>query len=253
MKNKIALLIVLCMSFTVILGVTGLNSKSVQAASFEKVGFVNAAVTAASGLNVRTGPSTNYKVICVLKSGQKVKVFGQLGNWYAVYDPATGNIGAAFSKYLKTVTDVPASKTNPEPTPAPEQKEKIDVSDDEEKLLSLVNNARNEAGSAPLKFDQDLVKLARLKAKDMVDNNYFSHTSNKYGSTFDMMKQFNISYRSAGENIAGNRSIEGAFKAWSDSDDHKRNIINNNFNYTGIGIIDSPTYGKILVQMFIKK
>ena len=41
-----------------------------------------------------------------------------------------------------------------------------------------------------------------IKWQDMKDNNYFSHTSPIYGSPFDMIKNFGISYRTAGENIA---------------------------------------------------
>jgi len=65
------------------------------------------------------------------------------------------------------------------------------------------------------------------------------------------MRQFGISFRSAGENIAGNQSVEGAFIAWMNSTGHKENILNKNFNYVGFGIVDSPVYGKILVQQFI--
>ena len=43
----------------------------------------------------------------------------------------------------------------------------------------------------------------------MQTKNYFSHTSPTYGSPFDMMKAYGISYKSAGENIAmGQRSPE---------------------------------------------
>ena len=85
----------------------------------------------------------------------------------------------------------------------------------------------------------------------MVENNYFSHQSPTYGSPFDMMRQFNNAFNSAGENIAGNQTVEGAFKAWMGSEGHKKNILNSNFNYTGIGIETSNTYGKIVVQQFI--
>jgi uncharacterized protein YkwD len=65
------------------------------------------------------------------------------------------------------------------------------------------------------------------------------------------MRQFGISFKTAGENIAGNSTEEGATKAWMNSEGHRKNILNGNFNYTGIGIYQSPKYGKILVQMFI--
>jgi len=85
----------------------------------------------------------------------------------------------------------------------------------------------------------------------MVDKNYFSHESETYGGPFDMMKNFGISYKTAGENIAGNSSNSGAVNAWMNSAGHKANILNSNFTYTGIGVVKGSPYGKIYVQMFI--
>lgn len=67
------------------------------------------------------------------------------------------------------------------------------------------------------------------------------------------IKNFGISYRSAGENIAGNSTAKKAFDAWMNSSGHKANILGNSFTATGIGVVDSPVYGKILTQMFIGK
>lgn len=66
--------------------------------------------------------------------------------------------------------------------------------------------------------DDELQNIARIKAQDMVDNNYFSHTSPTYGSPFNMMKNFGISYKTAGENIAGNSTNSGAVNAWMNSE-----------------------------------
>lgn len=96
-------------------------------------------------------------------------------------------------------------------------------------------------------------KVARIKAQDMVNNNYFSHTSPTYGSPFNMLNNFKVSYRTAGENIAGNSSNSAAVTAWMNSSGHKANILNSSFNYTGIGVINGSKYGKIYVQMFIGK
>ena len=87
----------------------------------------------------------------------------------------------------------------------------------------------------------------------MVSNNYFSHTSPTYGSPFDMLKSYKVSYKTAGENIAGNSSNSGAVNAWMNSSGHRANILNSSFTYTGIGVVSSPKYGKIYVQMFIGK
>ena len=270
MKRRIALLLVLTIAFSVFIGFTDFGYKTAVAApEFQRVGFVNAIVTANS-LNVRQGPSVNYPVVCVLKKNQTVKVFGKLGNWYAVYEPAKGCVGAADARYLKSAAagapapKPPATTPKPAPVPAPKPAPKpapgatpttppAGISQDEQTLLNLINQERSKAGIAPLAFDMELQKVARLKAKDMVDNNYFSHQSPTYGSPFDMMKQFGVSFKTAGENIAGNQTLEGAVKAWMNSEGHRKNILNGNFNFTGLGIHPSPTYGKILVQMFIGK
>lgn len=34
---------------------------------------------------------------------------------------------------------------------------------------------------------------------------------------------------------------------------HRANILNSNYNYTGVGVVSSSKYGKIYVQMFIGK
>jgi len=48
---------------------------------------------------------------------------------------------------------------------------------DEQLTLELINKERTKAGLEPLKIDAELQKVARLKAKDMVEKNYFSHQS----------------------------------------------------------------------------
>jgi len=120
-------------------------------------------------------------------------------------------------------------------------------------MLDLVNAARQQAGLQPLAADPELVKIARLKSRDMIENNYFSHESPVYGSPFDMMKQFGISYRTAGENIACNQSVQAAHEALMNSPGHRANILNASFTHIGIGIVDGGPCGKMFTQMFIGK
>lgn len=108
-------------------------------------------------------------------------------------------------------------------------------------------------GLSTLKVDMEVQRVARIKAQDMVNNNYFSHTSPTYGSPFDMLKSFGVSYKSAGENIAGNSNNSAAVTAWMNSPGHRANILNGSYNYTGVGVINGSKYGKIYVQMFLGK
>ena len=124
---------------------------------------------------------------------------------------------------------------------------------DEQRMVQLVNQARQNAGLRPLEVDMELVKVARIKAQDMIANGYFSHTSPTYGSPFDMMRSFGITnWRSAAENIAQNPTVDGAHNSFMNSEGHRNNILNPSFNKVGIGIVDGGPYGKTFVQMFIQ-
>ena len=158
-------------------------------------------------------------------------------------------MGAVSKKYVKPIYPKSSNAQNNNNN----QTTTTNMNADEKEVFNLINQQRINNGLPALKVDNEVQRVARIKAQDMVDNNYFSHTSPTYGSPFDMLKSFKISYNSAGENIAGNSSNSGAVNAWMNSSGHKANILNSSFNYTGIGVVSSPKYGKIYVQMFIGK
>ena len=119
----------------------------------------------------------------------------------------------------------------------------------EEEVVRLVNNARRDNGLSPLKHDWQLSRVARYKSEDMKSNRYFSHTSPTYGSPFEMIRNFGISYRTAGENIArGQATPEAVVKAWLNSPGHRANILNSSFTHIGVGYVAD---GKYWTQMFI--
>lgn len=121
----------------------------------------------------------------------------------------------------------------------------------EQEVLRLVNVERANAGLPALKNDWELARVAEYKSQDMYDKRYFSHTSPTYGSPFTMMKNFGITYKSAGENIAkGQRSASEVVNAWMNSEGHRKNILSNNFTHIGIGYVSE---GNHWTQMFIQK
>ncbi len=122
----------------------------------------------------------------------------------------------------------------------------------EEQVVALVNKERTSRGLAPLKMNWEVSRVARYKSEDMKNNKYFSHTSPTYGSPFDMLKQFNIKYKSAGENIAkGQKSASSVMNSWMNSEGHRKNILSSNFTEIGVGYVEGggTTYW---TQMFIK-
>ncbi|MEW9111171.1 MAG: CAP domain-containing protein [Cytobacillus gottheilii] len=153
----------------------------------------------------------------------------------------------------KAETTAPTANTQ---TKAPAQSNtatqaKSQVSAFEQQVLDLTNAERAKYGVPALKLDTELSKVAREKSNDMKAKGYFDHNSPTYGSPFDMMKQFGISYKTAGENIAmGQRSPQEVVTAWMNSEGHRKNILNANFTHLGVGHVADGNYW---TQMFIGK
>lgn len=121
----------------------------------------------------------------------------------------------------------------------------------EAEVVRLVNEIRGQNGLKTLTHDWELSRVARYKSQDMKDNGYFSHTSPTYGSPFQMMKSFGISYRSAGENIArGQATPQAVVNAWMNSSGHRANILNASYTHIGVGYVKD---GRYWTQMFIGK
>ena len=119
----------------------------------------------------------------------------------------------------------------------------------ETEVIRLVNEIRARYGLKALTENWELSRVARYKSQDMRDRRYFSHTSPTYGSPFDMIKAFGLSYRSAGENIAyGYRTPEAVVNAWMNSPGHRANILSANYTQIGVGYVESGNY---CTQMFI--
>lgn len=121
----------------------------------------------------------------------------------------------------------------------------------EQEVVRLVNQIRAENGLGALTYDWELSRVARYKSQDMKDKNYFSHTSPTYGSPYQMMKSFGITYRTAGENIAkGYATPQAVVDAWMNSPGHRANILNATYTRIGVGYVASGNYW---TQMFISK
>lgn len=124
----------------------------------------------------------------------------------------------------------------------------------QQEVLNLVNQERAKVGAKPLTLNKELSNVATTKSQDMINKNYFDHTSPTYGSPFDMMKQFGISYKTAGENIAmGQRTPAEVMNSWMNSEGHRKNILNPNFTELGVGIAKASNGQLYWTQMFIGK
>lgn len=243
-KNILKFLVLTVFIFTICRYTTAFGMQH-----YYKLDFSTGLVTATT-LNVRSGPGTQYKIVTTVDKNEYIRVFAGVGDWYIVQ--VEGDyIGAVSKKYIKPIypnssnTGSNENSTTDNPTSS--------MNADEKEVFDLINKQRINNGLTALKVDNEVQRVARIKAEDMVQNNYFAHESPTYGTPFNMLNSFKISYKSAGENIAANSSNSGAVNAWMNSSGHKANILSSKYNYTGIGVVSSPKYGKIYVQMFIGK
>ena len=119
----------------------------------------------------------------------------------------------------------------------------------ENEVIRLVNEARAANGLQPLTANWELSRVARYKSQDMADRGYFSHTSPTYGSPFQMIRAFGLSFRTAGENIAyGQRTPQQVFQGWMNSSGHRANILSASYTQIGVGYVADGHYW---TQMFI--
>lgn len=224
-------------------------------------------ITAQIGMDGSNKPTT-YTV----PSGSSMKILGRYDGYYVAVLPSNriglvpieGSKPAGSGQSGKTGTNGTAGPTL---TPAPTQSGAGSASGagsttgggaatgtasgEAVTMIGLVNQARSQSGLKALTQDSQLTSIAGLKSADMVKNNYFSHNSPTYGSPFDMMKKYGISYLYAGENLAMNQNVQSAENALMNSPDHKANILNPSFTGIGVGVGQKSDGSKIYVQMFI--
>lgn len=111
-----------------------------------------------------------------------------------------------------------------------------EVTTTQEEILRLVNKERKSQGLSSLELDWQVSRVAQTKSEDMAKNNYFDHTSPTYGSPFQMLKSFNVSYKTAGENIAkGQKTASAVMNSWMNSSGHKANILGSSYTHLGVG------------------
>ncbi len=164
--------------------------------------------------------------------------------WFQIFSPKP-----EASETEAPVPESPATEPKEPVTEAPAVSGKLSARAEVQRVLALVNEERARAGLSPVTVDEELCRVAQVKSEDMKSEGYFSHTSPRYGSPFDMMKQFGISYRTAGENIAmGYATPETVMEGWMNSEGHRANILKSDFTKIGIGYCAEGNYW---VQMFV--
>lgn len=122
----------------------------------------------------------------------------------------------------------------------------------EQQLFNLLNQDRAQNGLKPLVLDGDLSRVARMKAQDLVTNDYFDHHSPTYGWPPEMVQKAGISYRyGVGENMVETTTAERMNMQLMNSPSHRANLLDPNYTHVGIGIVPDKYGAFMAVQEFI--
>ncbi len=128
----------------------------------------------------------------------------------------------------------------------------------EKDLIALTNRSRANAGLRALKIDSTLTSVARWRAKDMIQRDYFSHDIPGYGSVFKKLDSKGYCYKVAGENIGWNTypddtATAAIHKMFMDSSGHRKNILGRAWDVIGVGAYQGPGGKKMWTVLFADK
>ncbi|MET0785884.1 MAG: CAP domain-containing protein [Paenisporosarcina sp.] len=117
----------------------------------------------------------------------------------------------------------------------------------ERQTFDLTNLFRLRHDTRVVEQDLSLSVVARKHSEDMAIQNYFSHESPDFGDLEDRLKEAQIPYKTAGENIAAfyYDPIE-VVHGWLNSKDHREMLLNEDFTHVGSG-----AFGKYYTQNFV--
>lgn len=174
--------------------------------------------------------------------------------------PTSGSYGSSYNPCYQSQTGTYCPpQSNSSTTPNKDQPKKDDgyytpgtLTSQEQILTDMVNQERANRGLNMLSVDLTLVSLARQKSLDMIQNGYFAHESPTYGSAANMLSEAGYQYKSVGENIARNGSVEKAHAALMSSDGHRTNILGSQWSKVGIGIVNDFNGYPYITELFVR-
>ncbi len=123
-------------------------------------------------------------------------------------------------------------------------------------LLTATNDRRAEANAPNLTLNDRLASAAKLKANDIIQNQYWDHVSPDGVEPWDWIEGSGYIYEQAGENLAKNFSTaNGTVAGWMASDDHRNNMLKSDYTDVGFAVSTGELEGKpttVVVALYAK-
>lgn len=162
-KRKTIINGVMIIVFLLIIGVV---TKSFGMQHYYNLDFTTGLVTA-SRLNVRSGPSTAYKIVATVNKNEYIRVFAGVGDWYIVQ--VEGDyVGAVSKQYVKPIYPNSSGSGTSTGQSSGGSTTTSSWNSDEIEVFNLINQQRASNGLSALSMDNEVQRVARIKAQDMV-------------------------------------------------------------------------------------
>lgn len=130
----------------------------------------------------------------------------------------------------------------------------IESNINQQRLIELTNKEREKKNLPPVRENTALDNAAKLKAENMISENYWAHFAPSGKTPWDFILGSGYKFTFAGENLAKNfYNSEDVVVAWMNSPKHKENLLNPKYEDMGIAVVDGVLNGQkttLIVQMF---
>ncbi|HEY2664949.1 MAG TPA: CAP domain-containing protein [Candidatus Binataceae bacterium] len=131
------------------------------------------------------------------------------------------------------------------------------ITDEESRIMELVNRTRRAGGRSPLAWSPRLAVVARGHSYDMALRHYFAHESLDGLTPADRIRGVGIDYQELGENIYLDENPdaglpERAIQGWMASPHHRDNLLSGDFRWSGIGVSQDSNGKTYVTQDFIR-
>jgi uncharacterized protein YkwD len=137
------------------------------------------------------------------------------------------------------------------------QESRGNLSNDEMQIHYLVNNERRRKGLNDLYWDDELARMARAYSRQMARESFFSHYDPDGDSVVERARRSDIGgWSKIGENLFRCEGYDDfdalAVRGWMSSPTHRQNVLDRQFNTTGIGVATTRDGEVFITQVFTR-
>jgi len=165
---------------------------------------------------------------------------------YIVEVVARGPLGPTVTDLMKVYVGVPL----PKPRRPEADDTTLSAREAEVLMVRLLNEDRRRHELKPLRASEALSNVARAHSRDMMAHRFFAHVSPTRGSLAKRIQAARVALESYAENIATDTSIRRAQRLLMESPEHRKNILCEEFDVVGVGIVRSRTGQFFITQEF---